>query len=87
MRDTMRGDDHAVAAARLDGHWLMLDNSRMAMIEDAHIRNYRPTFVIDHTDVMQYVDTTLLANAAQHDPSPAVALNSAAQPDLVALSD
>ena len=24
MRDTIRGEDHAVAAARLDGHWLML---------------------------------------------------------------
>jgi len=87
MRDTLRGDDHAVAAARLDGHWLMLDNSRMAMIEDAHVRNYRPTFVIDHSDVMQYLDAPLLANAAQRDPSPAVALNSTAQPGLVTLSD
>jgi predicted transglutaminase-like cysteine proteinase len=83
MRDTIRGDDHAVAAARLDGHWLMLDNSRMAMIEDAHIRNYRPTYVIDHNGIMQYVDAPLLANAAQHDQSP----NSAAQPSLVAFFD
>ena len=34
MRDTVRGEDHAVAAARLDGHWLTLDNRRMAMVED-----------------------------------------------------
>jgi len=27
MHDTMRGEDHAVAAARLDGHWLMLGQS------------------------------------------------------------
>ena len=47
MRDTIRGEDHAVAAARLDGHWLTLDNRRMAMVEDAQVRNYRPTFVID----------------------------------------
>ena len=53
----------AVAAARLDGHWLTLDNRRMAMIEDAYVRNYRPTFVIDHHGVMQYVDAQLLAVA------------------------
>ena len=47
MRDTMRGEDHAVAAARLDGHWLILDSRRMAMVEDSDVRNYRPTFVID----------------------------------------
>ena len=35
MRDTIHGEDHAVAAARLDGRWLMLDNRRMAMVEDA----------------------------------------------------
>ena len=41
MHDTIRGEDHAVAAARLDGHWLTLDNRRMAMVEDAYVRNYR----------------------------------------------
>src|SRR6267378_3638920 len=75
MHDTMRGEDHAVAAAKLDGHWLMLDNRRMAMIEDAHVRNYRPTFVIDQHGVMQYVDTPLLAGVAGHDLAPSVALN------------
>ena len=47
MRDTARGEDHAVVAARLDDRWLTLDNRRMAMIEAAEIRNYRPTFVMD----------------------------------------
>src|SRR5450756_344387 len=51
MRDTIRGEDHAVAAARLDGRWLMLDNRRMAMVEDADVRNYRPMFVIDQSGV------------------------------------
>src|ERR1700692_1390132 len=54
MRDTIRGEDHAVAAVRLDGHWLMLDNRRMAMVEDANARNFRPTFVIDQTGIMQF---------------------------------
>ena len=62
MRDTLSGEDHAVAAARLDGHWLTLDNRHMAMLEDTDERNTRPLFVIDQDGVMQYVDTPLLAN-------------------------
>src|SRR6202022_4477647 len=53
-------EDYAVAAVRLDGRWLMLDNRRMAMIEDAYVRNYRPLFVIDQYGLMQYVDAPLL---------------------------
>jgi predicted transglutaminase-like cysteine proteinase len=64
MHDTVHGEDHAVAAARLDGRWLTLDNRRMAMVEDADVRNYRPTFVIDQSAVMRYADTPLLAAAA-----------------------
>ncbi len=86
LRDTVRGEDHAVAMARLDGHWLTLDNRRMAMVEDAHVRNYRPLFVIDQHGIMQYADTPLLAAAPAPDPdpvlSPSVALNSAVQPGL-----
>ena len=63
MRDTIRGEDHAVAAARLDGHWLMLDNRRMAMIEDAACQELPAAFVIDQYGVMQYADAPLLANA------------------------
>ncbi|MDR3490027.1 MAG: transglutaminase-like cysteine peptidase [Bradyrhizobium sp.] len=71
MHDTIRGEDHAVAAARLDGHWLTLDNRRMAMIEDAQVRNYRPTFVIDQYGIMQYVDAPLLAGLPGSAPAPA----------------
>jgi predicted transglutaminase-like cysteine proteinase len=69
LRDTMRGEDHAVAAARLDGRWLTLDNRRMAMVEDAQVRNYRPTFVIDQTGIMRYDDAPLLADLAGVDPA------------------
>ncbi len=58
MRDT-RGEDHAVAAARLDGYWLMLDNRRMVMVEDANVRNYRPTFVIDNDGVKRYEEAPM----------------------------
>ena len=68
MHDTLRDEDHAVAAARLDGRWLMLDNRRMAMIADADIRNYRPTFVIGPYGVMRYADPSLLADASDRKP-------------------
>jgi len=85
MRDTIRGEDHAVAAARLDGHWLTLDNRRMAMVEDAYVRNYRPLFVIDQYGVMQYVDAPLLAAAPGREPSAALKL--AVEPGLISPSN
>ena len=66
MRDTIRGEDHAVAAVRLDGHWLTLDNRRMAMVEDAHVRNYRPSFVIDRSGVKRYEDAPMPVLADRH---------------------
>ena len=85
MHDTIRGEDHAVAAARLDGHWLTLDNRRMAMVEDAHIRNYRPLYVIDQYGVLQYVDAPVLPVAPDWEPSAALKL--AAEPGLISSSN
>jgi predicted transglutaminase-like cysteine proteinase len=76
LRDTVNGEGHAVAMARLDQHWLTLDNRRMAMVEDTDVRNIRPLFVIDENDVMKYVDT-----------APAMVLNYAAQPGLISPSN
>ena len=84
MHDTMRGEDHAVAAARLDGHWLTLDSRRMAMVEDSDVRNYRPTFVIDQHDVMRYNDAPLLADASRRGPAAPAAVSSLAESSLVA---
>jgi predicted transglutaminase-like cysteine proteinase len=86
MRDTIHGEDHAVAAARLEGHWLMLDNRRMAMVEDADIRNYRPLFVIDQSGVMRYVDAPLLANLPAG-LAPSVTPNLAIEPGLTLSSN
>jgi predicted transglutaminase-like cysteine proteinase len=83
MRDTVRGEDHAVAAARLDGHWLTLDNRRMAMVEDSDVRNYRPTFVIDQDGIKRYVDTPLLADASRRNQAAPVVLSALAEPGLV----
>ena len=52
----LNGKGHAIASVRLDGHWLILDNQRMAMVEDVNARSYRPRFVIDESGVMEYSD-------------------------------
>ena len=76
MRDTINGEGHAVAMARLDQHWLTLDNRRMAMVQDTDVRNVRPLFVIDQNDVMKYVDG-----------APAMVQNYAVQPGQISPSN
>src|ERR1700693_3783412 len=78
MRDTVHGEDHAVAMARLDDRWLTLDNRRMAMVEDADLRNYRPLFVIDDHGVMKYDDLPPPASASRQDSAPVMTVNYAA---------
>ncbi|MCP3475282.1 transglutaminase-like cysteine peptidase [Bradyrhizobium sp. CCGUVB1N3] len=67
VRDTQVAEEHAVAAARLDGHWLMLDNRRMAMVEDETARTYQPLFVLYQSAVLKYVDEPALVAAPQSD--------------------
>lgn len=64
VRDVRAGEAHAVAAARLDGHWLMLDNRRMAMVEDEVAQIYQPLFVLYQSAVMKYVDEPIRISMA-----------------------
>lgn len=80
VHDSARGEDHAIAAARLDGRWLTLDNRRMAMVEDIDVRGYRPLFVLDDTGAMRYETAPLLAGL----PAPAPTLSLAAAPAMTA---
>jgi hypothetical protein len=84
LADTIRGEGHAVASVRLDGRWLILDNRRMALVEDMAFRNYRPLFVIDQAGVMKYSDAPWLASSGDRDIAPVTASAAPAQPDLLA---
>jgi predicted transglutaminase-like cysteine proteinase len=85
MTDTIRHEGHAVAAVRLDGHWLMLDNRRMAIVEDSNIRNYRPLFVIGERGVMRYSDAPVLADVPERHAVSAGGVN--AETGLIAASN
>jgi predicted transglutaminase-like cysteine proteinase len=87
MREIFHGEDHAVTAAKLDGHWLMLDNRRMAMVEDASVRNYRPLFVMDETGLRKYVDQPLEARGSDRDVALSPAASPIVQPSLIAGSN
>jgi len=86
MVDTFRHEGHAVTAARLDVHWLTLDNRRTAMIEDSDLRNYRPLFVIDDSGVNKFTDAPVLASLPAPAPvTPESTLN--VQPGLIAAAN
>ena len=87
MRNTILGEDHAVAAVRLDGHWLMLDNQRMAMVEDGSVRNFQPLFVIGQSGLMKYADPPLLASLPDRGSLPVASSDPVAQPGLIAASN
>jgi len=62
LRDDHREEDHAVVAARLDGHWLTLDNRHMVLVEDHDVLRYRPLFVVDRDGVKAYSPSTFEAS-------------------------
>ena len=84
MADMMRREGHAVAAVRLDGHWLMLDNQRLAMVEDVNVLHYRPLFVIDDAGLKRYSDTPLQAKLPDSNRVPATMDAPAPRPSLIA---
>ena len=87
LADTVQDEGHAVVAARLDERWLILDNRRMAMVEDGSTRNYRPLFVIDQNGVMKYPDARLLAYLPNHAVIPAAGFDATGPRGAVAASN
>jgi predicted transglutaminase-like cysteine proteinase len=54
VRDRAIRQDHAVLAARLNGHWLILDSRRADLIDDGDVRNYTPIFAINDRGVQLF---------------------------------
>jgi predicted transglutaminase-like cysteine proteinase len=54
VRDRAVREDHAVLAARLNDHWLILDNRRSELIEDSDASSFTPLFAINHRGVQLF---------------------------------
>jgi predicted transglutaminase-like cysteine proteinase len=64
VRDLASGDDHAVAAARVDEKWIVLDNRRLTLIEDTAMAQVEPLFVLDDSGVQRFAPATAQAHRA-----------------------
>ena len=51
VRDRAVRQDHAVLAARLDGHWLILDSQRADLMDDSDASSFTPLFAINYRGV------------------------------------
>jgi len=54
VRDRAVRQDHAVLAARLDGHWLILDSRRSDLMNDSDVTNFTPLYAIDGRGVQLF---------------------------------
>ncbi len=54
VRNLAAGEDHAVAAARLGGDWIILDNRWLILVKDSEMRRMVPLFELDQTGVRQF---------------------------------
>ncbi len=54
LRETMRPEEHAVLAVRLNARWVVLDNRMLVMLSDTEIANYQAIFVADDAGVRAY---------------------------------
>ena len=54
VRDRAVRQDHAVLAARLDGHWFILDNRRSELMNDSEATSFAPLFTINGRGVQLF---------------------------------
>jgi predicted transglutaminase-like cysteine proteinase len=78
VRDLASGQDHAVAATRLDDKWIILDNRRLTLVEDVDMPRVLPLFVFDGEGVKQFATAVATAQGA-----PARAENRASAPSAL----
>lgn len=69
IRNTAANEDHAVTTARLDGHWVVLDNRSLTLVADADMREAVPLFVLDGDGVRKFAAPVLVS--ARQTPGPA----------------
>jgi predicted transglutaminase-like cysteine proteinase len=55
LRKLFPSEDHAVAAARVNGEWLILDNCPLTLVRDTDMTRATPKFLLDEAGVHRFV--------------------------------
>ncbi len=54
LKNRFPNEYHAVAAARVNGEWLILDNRTLTLVRDIDLRRAIPVFLLDHEGVQRF---------------------------------
>jgi predicted transglutaminase-like cysteine proteinase len=54
LKNLFPNEYHAVAAARVNGEWLILDNRTLTLVRDTYFTRAIPEFVLDHEGVRRF---------------------------------
>ena len=64
LKNIFPNEDHAVAAVRVDGQWLILDNRTLTLVRDIDLTRATPELVLDRGGVRRFVSTSRHDRAA-----------------------
>jgi predicted transglutaminase-like cysteine proteinase len=81
VHDRAVRQDHAVLAAHLDDHWLILDNRRSDVVEDSNASNLTPLFAIDQGGVHMFAAPYAKAQPILHEAETAPAAPASGTPE------
>jgi predicted transglutaminase-like cysteine proteinase len=59
VRDVGFGEDHAILAVRDGEKWLLLDNRRLALLEDGELQRVEPLFALNRDGVREFTPSAL----------------------------
>ena len=65
LRKLFPSEDHAVAAARVNGEWLILDNLHLTLVRDTDMTRAIPKFQLDGSGVHRFVPSSTSAQIAK----------------------
>jgi predicted transglutaminase-like cysteine proteinase len=69
LRKLFPSEDHAVAVARVNGEWLILDNRHLTLVRDTDMTRAIPKFQLDDGGVHRFVPSSTSAQIAKSESS------------------
>jgi predicted transglutaminase-like cysteine proteinase len=77
LRNLLPNEYHAVAAARVNGEWLILDNRRLTLVRDTDMTRATPIFQLDEDGVHRFVPSNHTVQRRKASPYTSEARSSA----------